>query len=134
MWNENLGVRLELRPLEFKVYLSVDRERQFDILLEGYSYFPDPHDMLSFGVSDDPNNDAGVVDPAYDRAFAAADRTLDPVLRQANLDAVEAINAREVYYAPLYYSNRGMLIQPSVRGWHDHGVASINWCDLYLEP
>jgi ABC-type oligopeptide transport system substrate-binding subunit len=58
----------------------------------------------------------------------------DPALRFAAYDAVEAINARQVYYLPLYYVNRGALISTSVRGWHDHGIASINWRDLYLQP
>jgi oligopeptide transport system substrate-binding protein len=134
MWSETLGVHLELRPLEFKVYLSVDRDKQFQILLEGYSPFPDPHDILTFGASDDPNNDSGVADAAYDRALADSDSAPDRGRRQAALDQVEAINSEGTYYAPLYYSNRGMLIQPSVRGWHDHAVASINWSELYLEP
>jgi oligopeptide transport system substrate-binding protein len=134
MWAEHLGVRLQLRPLEFKVYLSVDRDRQFQVLLEGYGGVPDPHDQLSFGVSGDPNNDSGAANPAYDRAFAVSDRELDPGRRQVALDAVEAINAAEVYYAPLYYSDRAMLIRPSVQGWHDHAVAAINWRELYLQP
>jgi oligopeptide transport system substrate-binding protein len=134
MWSKELGVRLELHPLEFKVYLQIAVARDFTILLEGYSPFPDAHDTLSFGVSDEPNNDTGVNDPDYDRAFAAADRELDPVRRQAALDAVEAINGERFYYAPLYFTNRGMLIQPSVRGWHDHAVAPINWRELHLEP
>jgi len=134
MWAQALGVHVELRPLEFKVYLSVDRDKQFQILLEGYSPFPDPHDILTFGASDDPNNDSGVADPEYDRAFDASDRAPDRARRQEALDRVEAINAEGTYYAPLYYSDRGMLIQPSVRGWHDHAVASINWSELHLEP
>jgi oligopeptide transport system substrate-binding protein len=134
MWMEHLGVRLQLRPLEFKVYLAMDRAKQFQVLLEGYGGVPDPHDQLTFGVSDDPNNDSGASDPHYDRTFEASDRELDPARRQVALDAVEAINAAEVYYAPLYYSNRAILIRPSVRGWHDHAVAAINWREIYLQP
>jgi oligopeptide transport system substrate-binding protein len=134
MWSEALGVRLDLRPLEFKVYLQVDRDKQFDILFEGYSTYPDPHDMLSFGFSADPNNDAGVSDAAYDRAYEASDKAPNAAARFGILDGIEAINAGAAYYAPLYFSNRAMLIKPSVRGWHDHAVASINWSEIYLQP
>lgn len=134
MWKDNLGIRVELHPMEFKAYLAADTAKDFAFLLEGYSTFPDPHDMLSWGARDDPNNDASVDDPEYERAYRASDRVADPVLRLAACDAVEAINARQVYYLPLYYVNRGSLISTSVRGWHDHGVAAINWRDLYLQP
>jgi oligopeptide transport system substrate-binding protein len=134
MWADALGVRLTLRPLEFKVYLQVDRDKQFDLLFEGYSTYPDPHDMLSFLMSEDPNNDSAVSDPAFDRGYEASDRAPDPAARARILDGLEAINARATYYAPLYFSNRAMLMQPSVKGWHDHPVAAINWSELYLQP
>ena len=134
MWVDALGVRLELRPLEFKVYLQVDRDKQFDILFEGYSTYPDPHDMLSFGFSADPNNDSGVNDAAYDKAYDASDRAPDAATRFRIIDGIEAINSENTYYAPLYFSNRAMLIRPSVKGWHDHAVAAINWSELYLQP
>jgi oligopeptide transport system substrate-binding protein len=134
MWKDNLGIRVELRPMEFKSYLAVDTAKDFQFLLEGYSTFPDPHDMLSWGARDDPNNDASVDDPEFERAYAASDRVRDPAQRLAACDAVEAINARQVYYAPLYYVNRASLLATSVRGWHDHGVAALTWRDLYLEP
>ena len=50
------------------------------------------------------------------------------------IDGIEAINSENTYYAPLYFSNRAMLIRPSVKGWHDHAVAAINWSELYLQP
>jgi oligopeptide transport system substrate-binding protein len=134
MWLANLGVKVALRPLEFRVYLSVARDRQFQVLLEGYSYSPDPRELLGFGVSDDPNNDSGVRDSSYDAAYKDADRTPEPTLRCDRFDAVEAINAREVYYAPIYFTNRGTLVQTSVRGWRDHGTSAINWRNIYLEP
>jgi len=134
MWAQNLGIQVTLRPLEFKVYLSVDREKQYQVVLEGFSYYPDPHDLLELGVGGDPNNDAGAADPAYDAAFYATDGIRDPGRRLQAFDAVEAINGEQVFYAPLYYSNQGILVSPSVRGWPDRGSGAINWRDIFLEP
>jgi oligopeptide transport system substrate-binding protein len=134
MWLEHLGVRVALRPLEFKAYLGVERARQFQFLFEGYSFIPDPRDMLEGGATGDPNNDSGASDAAYDAAFAAADRTSVEAERFADYSRLEEINAREVYYAPVYYSNQGLLISPSVRGWHDNGISVIDWRELRLEP
>jgi oligopeptide transport system substrate-binding protein len=134
MWADHLGIRVAVHPLEFKAYLNTERERQFQILLEGYSYIPDPRDMLEGGVTGDPNNDSGASDPSYDAAFAASDRSQEPAVRSAAFAALEAINARNVYYAPIYFANRGFLVSPSVRGWHDSASSTIDWRYPSLKP
>jgi len=134
MWAENLGVRAAVRPLEFKAYLITERARQFQVLLEGYSYIPDPRDMLEGVVTGDPNNDSGASDAAFDRVFEGSDRTADEARRMAAFAELEAINAREAYFAPIYYTNQGLLIGPSVRGWRDNGISVIDWRELYLQP
>jgi len=134
MWRETLGVEVHLRPMEFKVYLAAARDHAFQVLLEGFSPFPDPHDLLAFGVMGDPNNDAGAANPSYDAAFSAADRTVDLARRLVAFDAVEAINADQVYYAPLYFENQAVLVSPSVGGWRDHPMGDLNWHDLFLKP
>ena len=135
MWAENLGVRVTVRPLEFKVYLSTEREKQFQVLLEGWSYvIDDPRDLLEEGVGGDPGNDTGASLRDFDDAFAAADATPDQALRREAFDKMEAIVAREGFYAPLYYTNQGFLVHPSVRGWRDNPLQAIDWRELYLEP
>jgi oligopeptide transport system substrate-binding protein len=134
MWLEYLGVRVTVHPLEFKAYLSVEREKQFQFMFEGYSYLPDPHDLLEGGVTNDPENDAGASNPEYDAAVAASDSTTDEKQRRAAFDAAEAVNAREVYFAPVYFTNRGRLIVPSVRGWRDNGIGYIDWREISLDP
>jgi len=134
MWHDVLNVDVHLRPMEFKVYLSVVRDHTFQVLLEGFSPFPDPHDLLAFGVTDDPNNDAGARNPAYDAAFQAADRTVDPARRLQAFDGLEALNAEQVYYAPLFFENQAVLVAPSVRGWRDHPLGDLNWHELFVQP
>lgn len=134
MWSRNLGVRVDVRAVEFKAYLSIERERQFQIVMEGYTYIFDPRDILEGVVTGDPNNDAGSANPAYDRAFEASDHAADEAGRRAAFDEMEGINAREVYYAPIYYSNRGILVCPSVKGWRDNRLGIIDWRELSLRP
>jgi oligopeptide transport system substrate-binding protein len=134
MWARNLGVRVSVLPLEFKVYLSTEREKQFQVLMEGWSYIPDARDMLALLATGDPNNDAGASDPDYDRALVASDATSNPAARMSAFDSMEAINGRQVYYAPVYYTNQGILIHPSVHGWKDNGNSIIDWRALYLQP
>jgi oligopeptide transport system substrate-binding protein len=134
MWEQNLGVRVTVLPVEFKVYLSTLREKQFQVLLDSWFSAPDPHDMLELLLTGDPNNDAGASNAAYDSAVAASDAAPDAAGRWAAFDRAEAINAAEVYYAPMYFAYQGILVLPSVRGWRDNGSAWIDWRELYLEP
>jgi oligopeptide transport system substrate-binding protein len=134
MWEENLGVRVTVRALEFKVYLSTERERQFQVLFEGWTYaLPDARDMLEQGVTADPGNDSGASFPEYDAAFAASDATGDRSLRWAAFDRMEAVNAREVFYAPVYFTNDVYLVHPSVRNWTDSILGGVqDWRGLHL--
>ena len=134
MWAENLGVHVAVAPIEFKAYLSASREKQFQCLLDSWSYISDAHDMLELGATGDPNNDAGASNAAYDEAIAASENTVDTAARWAAFDTAESINAREAFYSPLYFYNQGVLLQPSVRGWRDNGLDVVGWRELYLQP
>jgi oligopeptide transport system substrate-binding protein len=134
MWANNLGVRVAVAPLEFKVYLSTAREKQFQVLLDAWFPIPDAGNVLEMGATGDPNNDSGFSDRAYDDAYAASQAAPDAAGRRAQFDAMEAINAREVPYAPLYYTNRGFLVHPSVRGWRDNLIEMVDWREVYLAP
>jgi oligopeptide transport system substrate-binding protein len=135
MWADTLGVHATLAPLEFKVYLSTERERQFQVVFEGWTYaMPDARDMLEQAVSGDPNNDSQGHSPDYDAAFAATDRTADQARRWVSFDRMEEINAREVFFAPIFYTNQVFLVRPSVQGWQDNPIDIVEWRGIHLVP
>jgi len=135
MWVQNLGVHVSVLPCEFKVYLSLLREKQFTLLLDGWGYgLDDPRDPLELATSSSPNNDAGWSNPDYDAAFARSDRALLPADRNAAFDTMSTILAREVPYAPLYQANLGYLRRTSVQGWRSNRLRAIDWRQLWLKP
>jgi oligopeptide transport system substrate-binding protein len=134
MWAKELGVQVTVVPVEFKVYLSTLREKQFQVILDSWAYIPDPHDMLELAGTGDPNNDCGSSNPAFDEAIAASERTADNGARRAAFDSAEAINAREAFYAPIYFMNQGILVHHTLHGWRDNGLDVVSWRELYLEP
>ncbi|MEO7598595.1 MAG: peptide ABC transporter substrate-binding protein [Opitutus sp.] len=134
MWAEQLGIRVELKPVEFTMYLTLNRTKAFQLLLDGWGYsLDDPRDLLQVSTSYDPNNSAGWVNLTYDRAFEASDMTGDPAERQVAFSAMESLMAQEVPYAPLFYPNQGYLVHPTVRGWRTNGLRAIDWRELWLE-
>jgi oligopeptide transport system substrate-binding protein len=134
MWSEHLGVQVSVLPVEFKVYLSASRTRQFQVLFEGWGYaVDDPRDLLQISTTGDPNNDAQWSSAAFDQAFANADATGDTKQRSAAFDAMERLIAAESPYTPLFFANQGLLVHPDVRGWRDNALSQIDWRELYLE-
>jgi ABC-type oligopeptide transport system substrate-binding subunit len=94
---------------------------------------PDARDMLEQGVTADPGNDSGASFPDYDAAFAATDATGEQALRRAAFDRMEAINAREVFYAPIFFTNDVFLVHPSVRNWIDSILGGVqDWRGIHL--
>lgn len=135
MWVQNLGVHVAVLPCEFKVYLSICREKQFTLLLDGWGYgLDDPRDPLELATSGDPNNDSAWSNRDYDAAFARSDTVLLPAERHAAFDTMSAILAREVPYAPLYQANLGYLLRSSVHGWRSNRLRAVDWRQLWLEP
>ncbi len=135
MWVRNLGVRVSVQPVEFKVYLSLLREKQFTLLLDGWSNgIADPRDPLELATTGDPNNDSGWSNRKYDAAFATSDAISLPEERSALFHGMEGILESEVPYAPLYYTNNGFLLHPSVHGWRNNPLHIIDWRELWLEP
>ena len=135
MWVQQLGVHVSVLPCEFKVYLSLSREKQFSLLLDGWGYnFDDPRDPFELATRGDPNNDSGWSSRDYDAAFAQSDTALRPAERRAAFDTMNTILAREVPYAPLYQVNQGYLRRPSVQGWQSNRLRSIDWRQLWLDP
>jgi oligopeptide transport system substrate-binding protein len=134
MWAKNLGVQVAVQPVEFKAYLTLSREKQFQLLLDGWGLgVADPRDMLLTGTTGDPNNDSGWSNRDYDAAFMASELTGVAAQRQASFDAMEKLLAGEAPYAPLYYSNLLFLLHPSVHGWRTNPLHIIDWRELWLE-
>jgi oligopeptide transport system substrate-binding protein len=73
MWRDTLGIQMDLRQMEFSVYLgALDR---LDYSLARSSWigdYNDPQTFLGMFVSGDGNNRTGWSNPDYDRLIAAA--------------------------------------------------------------
>lgn len=133
MWHQNLGVKVGIAPMEFKVWLDVLRTKTFAVTADNWSMgVADPTDMLALGVTGDPNNDAGWSDPRYDAAFAAVNAAPDEPARRAAIERCEQLIAEEVPYAPVYFSVQNRLVHPTVVGWRGNPLQAIDWSALAL--
>ena len=104
MWLRQLGVKADLRKLEWKTYLRAQGELDFDLCrsswIGDYNY---PNTFLDMFMSNNGNNRTGWKSERYDRLLREANAQLDPAKRYRILQQAEILLVREdVPIVPLY--------------------------------
>lgn len=115
MLRRELGVRVELRRQEWKVYLNSLNRVDFDMARSTWvADYPDPNTFLDCFITARGNNRTGWSHPRYDALLDEANRTLDPAARFALMRRAEAILVEEeVPVAPVYHYVSVKLYDPN---------------------
>lgn len=134
MWQKELGIRVELAQIEYKVWLDALRTKKHQFIYDSWSSrVDDPVEWFGLYTSNSPNNDNGWLNPEYDKHFTAAERALTPAGRFEHFQAMDAILQGEMPVLPLYHINKQYLLQTSVHGWEnnplDHHPLTAVWLD-----
>ena len=134
-WRRELGIKVEPKNVEWKVYLDRCRKLDFDIARAGwYGDYVDPNTFLDMFVTGGGNNNTGWSHAEYDGLIKEAAETLDPVERMAVFRRAETILVEEhLPIIPLYHYVGAMLVKPHVRGWHANLRNDILFQDLWIE-
>lgn len=134
-WRQNLGIELDLQPLDWKTFLDTTLQGRFDVARLGWlGSFPDPESeyvgMFKCGTA---SNRTFFCDPDVDHLLAQAEIEADPNRR---LDLVKAAEARIVDAAPivpLYRILQDQLHKPYVRDLYvnltDNQSLRATWID-----
>jgi oligopeptide transport system substrate-binding protein len=123
MWGRELGVSVNLRKLESKVYLRAQALREYDACRSSWiGDYSDPNTFLEVFLSDSGNNRTGWKEPRYDKLLRQANGEPDPVRREELLRSAESILIREaVPIIPLYiYSGLEYYDGTRVGGIHSN--------------
>jgi len=99
-----LGLRMELRPLEWKTYLNNMSRLDYDLMRSSWiGDYNDPNTFLDLFLADGGNNRTGWRDPSYDALIHEANATLDRARRFQLLAQAEAHLLRDAApIVPLY--------------------------------
>lgn len=118
MWQQHLGLRVQVRNVELKVFY--ERERKLDYMISRGSWFADyvdPAAMLLPWTGDSGHNRTGWWCPEYDALLAAAEAELDVARRFALLAQAEGLlTVDELPVMPLFYYTGSTLISERVGG------------------
>lgn len=134
MWQENLGVTVELVNQEWKVYLETLKAGDFQIGRLGWlGDFMDPMTFLDMFVTDGGNNDANYSSDVYDNGLATAKSTGDQQVRLESLSQSEKALMEDAGIAPLYFYTKVLVTQDYVKGVVLHGDGALDYTWAYIE-
>ena len=135
MWLQQLGIRVELTNMDWKVYLDQTQSGNYDIARAGWiGDYLDPETFLNLWVTDGGNNRSGWSNAEYDAYIRTAATTTNPEARLEAFQQAERILMQEVPIIPIYFYRSKSLVHPAVRGYYPNVLDRHSWKHLYLQP
>lgn len=119
MWEEVLGIHVEIRPCEWTAYKVAQQNGDYDISASTWSGdYLDPATFVQLWRSGGGNNSTGWGSAACDAALSAASQSVDERERLACLQRAEREMLQAQPIIPLYWNERTYLKQTAVHGWY----------------
>ena len=127
MWNQNLGINVEIVTYESKVYWDEQEMGNFDVCYDGWTGdYADPSTMLEcFTIDRNSYQSRWVNDKAqqYDDLLMEARAETDNQRRAELFQEAETILFDEMPIIPVYYRNSQVLVKPYVKNVVKTGLA-----------
>jgi len=134
MWKKILGITVDIRNQEWKVYVNAMQEGDFQI--GRYAWIGDylhPDTFLRILQSDSGQNDASYSNPEYDRLLAQSFVEESDEKRLELLEEAERILLTDMPVIPIYHYTRTYRIDPRVKGWIPSPLDIRNYKGIYFD-
>jgi oligopeptide transport system substrate-binding protein len=104
MWRRELGIEVELKSVEWKVYLNMQASLDYDLSRSSWiGDYNDPNTFLDMFMSNNGNNRTGWKNENYDSLMRQANATVDVNAREKLLQQAELMLIKEeMPITPLY--------------------------------
>ncbi|MDX7687009.1 peptide ABC transporter substrate-binding protein [Aeromonas caviae] len=133
MWKP-LGVEVSLNNMEWNAYQVAKDSGDF-MLARSFLFgdYVEPSSMLGSFRCQDPQNESGYCNPAFDGLLQQASETLDANARSGIYYQAEQLLMEEVPVIPVYHYNQMRLVDPALRGLPSRNLkGAIATKDLYF--
>ena len=129
MWKQKLGVRTELSNFEWKTYLGIRRNQEFDLARSGWcGDYNEASTFLDLLTTTHGSNDGRYSNARVDELMRSSKTAADPSAIYAE---VEGILAEDMAIIPIYHYANTFLLSADIRGWPYDNVEN-NWYSKYL--
>ena len=124
MWKQKLGVRTTLANFEWKTYLNIRKNREFDIARSAWcGDYNEASTFLDLLTTTHGANDGGYSSAKVDALMRESKTAKDPAGIYAE---VEQILASDMAIVPIYHYANTFLLKSDIRGWPYNNVEN-NW-------
>jgi oligopeptide transport system substrate-binding protein len=105
MWRDELGVEMDLRQLEAKIFYAAQNRLDYDLSRSSWTGdYDDANAFLGIFTGGDGNNRTGWKNARYDELIREANRQTDPAVRAKIFQQAETLLVRdEAPIIPLYF-------------------------------
>ena len=130
-WKDNLGINVELRNMEWKVYLKELQHDPPHVWRLGWILdYPDPDAIMTVYLSNSGNNHTRWKSAEYDRMVLAASVETDPEKRKELYDSAQKLLCKkDTAVMPLYTYTINMLVKPWVKDFPENGLDLLDLRD-----
>ena len=119
MWKQKLGINVTLSNQEWKVFLDLQRTKNFTMQRFGWAAdYVDPHTFLELFESTSGNNNTNWANAEYDHLLQEALAAKTTEERYAAYQKMDAILVDELPVIPLYYYTVVRAVSPRVEGYY----------------
>jgi oligopeptide transport system substrate-binding protein len=134
MWQQNLGIEVELVNQDWKVYLNREMIGDFQVSRAGWiGDYEDPNTFLDLLRPNRGNNKTGWGNLEYDRLVQLANTKVDQTERYELLKQAERILIDEMPIIPLYTYVRVYQLSGDVKGYYPNYLDHHHPKYFYLE-
>lgn len=134
MWQQHLGIQVELVNTDWKVYLSREMIGDFQISRAGWiGDYEDPNTFLDLMRPNRGNNKTGWENLEFDALIDEANTQQDQVLRYEILRKAERLLIDEMPIIPIYTYVRQYQLSEDVQGWDPNPIDTHHPKYVYLE-
>ena len=135
MWDEHLGIRVEIDQKEWTSYLNAMTRLEYDLADSGWvGDYLDPTTFLDMWIKDGGNNRTGWSDEEFERLLKESEQERDPQKRLEILQAAERILMDGLPCLTTYWYTTNYLIHPRVKGYNPLLLRHQPYKFLSLEP
>ncbi len=137
MWEDTLGVQVEIQQIEWATYLKDLDARKFQSFsgLGWSADYPDPQDFIDIlFYSDSETNHGAYNNPDVDRLVEDARSEPDPVKRVALYQDAEKIIVEDAAWVPMWFSGeRYVLVKPHIKDYRMTPMIVPKLSHIYVE-
>jgi oligopeptide transport system substrate-binding protein len=126
MWQINLGAKVQIYNVEWKVFLQAKQQRQPLLYWDAWTGdFPDPFTFFQLFQTGNGQNSGDYSNPQYDALIDQASNTSDAAKRFQLFRQAEVILNNDAATIPVFFWENARLVKPYVKGWQSNVMDHI---------